>query len=43
MKLINLGLMSRWENWATILLMLLIATFAINSVSRLVTNKIGDK
>jgi len=42
MKLLNLGLMSRWENWATILLMLLIATFAFNSVSRLVTNNRGD-
>lgn len=42
MKVINLGLMSRWENWATVLLMLLIATFAINSVSRLVLNKTGD-
>lgn len=38
MKLINLGLMSHWENWATILLMLLIATFAINSLSRLIVN-----
>lgn len=40
MRLINIGLMSRWENWATILLMLLIATFAINSMSRFV-NKNG--
>jgi hypothetical protein len=42
MKLINIGLMSRWENWATILLMLLIATFAINSLSRLVLNNRGE-
>jgi hypothetical protein len=41
MRLVNLGLMSRWENWATILLMLLIASFAINSLSQLVTNKNG--
>jgi hypothetical protein len=36
MRLVNLGIMSRWENWVTILLMLLIATFAVNSLSRLV-------
>jgi hypothetical protein len=41
MRLINFGLMSRWENWATILLMLLIASFAINSLSQLVLNKDG--
>jgi hypothetical protein len=42
MKLLNLGLMKSWENWATVLLMLLIATFAINSVSQFVLNKRGD-
>jgi hypothetical protein len=42
MRLINVGLMSRWENWATILLMLLIATFAFNSLSHLIFNKAGD-
>jgi hypothetical protein len=41
MKLLNLSLMSRWENWATILLMLLIATFAINSLSRLIIHNDG--
>jgi hypothetical protein len=41
MRLINVGLITRWENWATILLMLLIATFAINSLSQLVINKDG--
>ena len=39
MRLINLGLMSRWENWATVLLMLLIATFAVNSLSQLIIKR----
>jgi hypothetical protein len=43
MRVINVGLMSRWENWATILLMLLIATFAVNSLSRLVVTDNGVK
>ena len=38
MRLINLSLMARWENWATVLLMLLIATFAINSVAKFVNS-----
>lgn len=42
MKLINTSLISRWENWATILLMLLIASIAFNSLSRLVTNNVGE-
>jgi len=41
MRLINFGLLKRWENWATILLMLLIATFAINSLSQLVIKNDG--
>jgi Na+-transporting methylmalonyl-CoA/oxaloacetate decarboxylase gamma subunit len=36
MRLINTGILMRWENWATVLLMLLIAIFAINSLSRLI-------
>jgi len=42
MKLINISIISRWENWATVLLMLLIATIAFNSVSRLIVNKSGE-
>ena len=41
MRVINVGLVSRWENWATILLMLLIATFAVNVLSRLVITQNG--
>lgn len=38
MKLpVNLALMRHWENWVTIFLMLLIAFFAVNSMSKLVT------
>lgn len=36
MQVLNIGLMKRWENWATIILMLLIATFAFNSMSRII-------
>jgi hypothetical protein len=35
MRLLNLALMRHWENWATILLMLLIASFAVNSLSKI--------
>lgn len=31
---LNFALMRRWENWATILLMVLIGVFAVNSASR---------
>jgi hypothetical protein len=34
--MLNLRLMSHWENWVTIILMLLIASFAVNSLSKLV-------
>lgn len=34
--MLNFGLMSRWENWATILLMVAIAVFAANAISRVV-------
>lgn len=33
--MLNLRLMSHWENWVTIILMLLIASFAINSLAKL--------
>lgn len=36
MQVVNFGLLKRWENWVTVLLMLLIACFAINSLSRLI-------
>lgn len=36
MKLLNVGLMSHWQNWATILLMVLIAIFAVNSLAKLI-------
>jgi hypothetical protein len=32
--MLNFRLMSHWQNWATILLMLLIASFAVNSLSK---------
>lgn len=41
MRLINVGLISRWENWFTILFMLLIATFAVNAVSNFIVNRNG--
>lgn len=34
MRLLNLALMSRWQNWFTILAMVAIASVAINSVSK---------
>jgi hypothetical protein len=37
--MLNLSLMARWENWITILLMLLIASFAMNSFARVVFKK----
>lgn len=33
--MLNLALMRRWENWVTILLMVLIASFALNSLLQL--------
>lgn len=41
--MLNFRLMSHWENWATILLMVLIAYFALNSLSKLVTPKTEGK
>lgn len=32
--MLNLAIMKRWENWATVLFMLLIASFAVNALSR---------
>lgn len=40
--MLNFRLMSHWENWATILLMLLIASFAINSLSKLLVPSSED-
>lgn len=37
MKLLNLNLMRHWENWVTILLMVLIASFAFNTLGNLNT------
>jgi hypothetical protein len=36
MKLLNFNLIKHWENWATILLMVSIAFFAVNSIGKLV-------
>lgn len=33
--MLNWRLMSHWQNWATVLLMLLIASFAVNSLAKL--------
>lgn len=38
--MLNLALMRHWENWLIILLMVLIAGFAFNSLSKLVTRKV---
>lgn len=37
--MLNFALMRHWENWVTILLMVLIAFFAINSLAKLVPVK----
>lgn len=37
--MLNLALMRHWENWATILLMVLIAFFAVNSIGKLVSKE----
>ncbi len=37
--MLNLRLMRHWENWATVLLMLLIASFAVNSLSKVILKK----
>ena len=43
MKLVNLAIMKRWENWVTIFLMLVIASFAVNALSKLViTNGVNQ-
>ena len=34
--MLNFRLLSHWQNWVTILLMLLIASFAVNSLAKLV-------
>lgn len=39
MKLLNFSLMRHWENWATILLMVMIAFFAINSLEKLINKE----
>lgn len=39
MKLLNFNLMHHWENWATILLMVLIAFFAVNSLEKLLSKE----
>lgn len=41
--MLNFRLMSHWENWATILLMVLIAYFAVNSLSKLTAPKTEGK
>lgn len=33
--MLNFRLMGHWQNWATILLMLLIASFAVNSLAKI--------
>lgn len=40
--MLNFRLMSHPVNWATILLMLLIASFAVNSLAKIVLQK-GDE
>jgi hypothetical protein len=37
--MLNLRLMQHWENWVTIFLMLLIASFAVNSLSKLIIHE----
>lgn len=39
MGLINFNLVKHWENWATILLMVAIAFFAINSIGKLISTE----
>lgn len=34
--MLNLRLMAHWQNWTTILLMLLVASFAANSFAKIV-------
>lgn len=43
MKLLNVNLMRHWENWATILLMVLIGFMAVNSFSKLVATSSSKK
>jgi len=37
--MLNFSLMSRWENWVTILLMVIIGSFAFNQIAKLVINQ----
>jgi hypothetical protein len=34
--MLNFSLMSHWENWVTIFLMVLIGSFAVNEVAKLI-------
>lgn len=36
---LNLALMRHWENWATVFLMVLIASFAFNTLAKKLTQK----
>lgn len=39
MKILNFNLLRHWENWVTILLMVSIAFFAINSLEKLINKE----
>jgi hypothetical protein len=41
--MLNIRLMSHWENWVTILLMVLVGTFAANQLAKLFLSYEVDK
>jgi hypothetical protein len=41
--MLNFALMKHWENWVTILLMVMIASFAVHSLHKLASASVVEK
>jgi hypothetical protein len=42
MRLVNLKLMASWENWVFVFLVLLIGSFGLNAITKLLSHRNGD-